>query len=489
MENGMVRKMEVNDATPPGSFAAKKVQLREDLVDNPAQGKASGPITIDAGKSLGVILNNTCLQEQSGNFESTTITKAAISAGGIIAGLDRQAYEWILDRDYTDTEIEDLAAAEACVEGISWNREYKIQASFNDPSLTYQSHLTAIRAASSYDLFYNAGGGMNITGTLANATVVAVIDTGVDSQHPDLKNNMWSNSNGTGVDITSVGTSAVDYNPSDASSIGHGTHVSGVIAAVSNNGVGIVGTMPYRARIMAIKVFKRETNGDLSTTSQYFYNAMKFAYTNGAGVINLSLGAVGSGANSDSLALAGVTEAVQHGSFVTVVIGNADGGANGQEVNGTTYSSIPGQYSTIDGVIGVGSFDANTGNKSYFSHYSTRFVEMGAPGAEQGSTGIYSTIPTSLNSYGRLAGTSQAAPVVSAAAALTIGLIKEAYGTAPSPAEVERILKASAIKSSALAPYFKDGNKLDLLNLVQKINADYPNTLSTSTASITNPCN
>jgi subtilisin family serine protease len=481
--------MEFNDAVPPGAFAAKKVLLREDAVDNPAMAKASGPVTIEAGRRLGVILNNGCLQQNFDQLENTVITKGALIDGGMIAGLDRQAYEWILDRDYTDTEIEGLADGESCVEGITWNREYKMQAAFNDRGLVNQSHLTAIRALQSYDLFYNTGGGMDTAGPLSKATIVAVVDTGVDWQHPDLTNNMWAHTNGVGIDITTVGTSSVDYNPYDVSGIGHGTHVSGVIAAVSNNVEGIVGTMPFRARIMAIKIFKLESNGELSTTSTYFYNAMKFAYMNGAAVINLSLGAVGPGASSDSLAQAGVSEAVQHGSFVTVVIGNADGGANGQEVNGTTYSSIPGQYSTMDGVIGVGSFDALSGNKSYFSHYSTTYAEMGAPGAEQGSTGIYSTIPRALSSYGRLAGTSQAAPVVSAAAALTIGLIKEAYGTPPTPAEVERLLKASAVKSPALASYFKDGNKLDLLNLVQKINNDYPNTrLGGGTQSI-NPCN
>ncbi len=488
MENGVPRKMEFNDAVPPGAFANKKVMLREDQDNSGTQSKASGPVLVAAGKSLGIILNNSCLQESSGQFDSTVITKAALASGGVIPGLDRQAYEWTLDRDYTDSEIEVMAAAEVCVEGISWNREYKIQAVFNDAAMASQTHLTAIRAKESYDSFYNAGGGMALTGSLANATVVAVVDTGVDWNHPDLKNNMWAHTNGVGIDITTVNTANVDYNPMDVSGIGHGTHVSGVIGAVSNNGIGIVGTMPYRARIMAIKLFKREANGELSTTSQFFYNAVKFAYMNGASVINLSLGAVGAGASTDSLAMAAVTEAVQHGSFVTVVIGNADGGGNGQVVDGTTFSSIPGQYATMDGVIGVGSFDALTGNKSYFSHYSTTFVEMGGPGAEQGATGIYSTLPTSLNSYGRLAGTSQAAPVVSAAAAMTYGIIKEAYGTPPTPAEVERLLKASAIKSQALAPYFKDGNRIDLVTLVQKINNEYPNTRSTSTASIINPC-
>lgn len=490
LEKGIVTKMEVDDNLAPGAFANKKVLLREDLDQKSVQAKASEPLDLAAGTSLGIIMNNACLQREHDNLDQYAITASILKTNTMMPDLNRQAYEWVLDRSYTDSEIEALAETEPCIEGVTWNRTYKIQATFNDTGYIYQTHLSAMRAPSAYDLFYSTTGGMKTSGTLSNATLVAVIDTGVDYQHPDLQNNMWAHTQGIGIDITTVGTSdAVSYYPYDASSVGHGTHVSGIIAAVSNNGQGIVGTMPYRARIMAIKVFKKDSSGNLTTTSQYFYNAVKFAYSNGAHVINLSLGAVGAGANSDSLAYAAVTEAVQHGSFVTVVIGNADNGANGQLIDGTTYSSIPGQYATLDGVMGVGSFDATTGNKSYFSHYSTTYAEIGAPGAEQGSTGIYSTVPTSLSSYGRLAGTSQAAPMVSAAAALTIGLIKEAYGTPPTPAEVERLIKASAIKSSALAGYFKDGNRLDLLSLVQKINTDYPVTKTGGSTTVGSACN
>jgi len=471
LEHGELTKMEFNKHLPPAAFASSKVRLREDLDPADVQAKASGPLLVAAGKSLGIILNNSCLQDTSPELHNTVITRQAMLSTNLLPSLDHQAYEWVLERDYTDDEIETQAAQEPCVVGISWNRTYKMQAVFNDTAMLYQTHLNSLRALPSYDLFYNAGGGMDLTGP---PVLLAVIDTGVDWEHPDLKANVWQHVSGWGIDITTVGTALVDYNPFDISGIGHGTHVAGLMAAVSNNGRGIIGTMPYRAKIMAIKIFKREANGELTTTSNFFYNAVKFAYLNGAHVINLSLGAVGPGAATDSLADTAVTEAVQNGSFVTTVIGNADGGANGQLVNGTTFSSIPGQYAVKDGVIGVGSIDSNTGQKSYFSHYSTTFAEIAAPGAEQGTTGVYSTLPTSLSSYGRLAGTSQAAPLVSAAAGLTIGLIRDAYGVAPTPKEVERLIKASAIKAPALTGFFKDGNKLDLTSLVQKINLDYP---------------
>lgn len=471
MPKAVMEKMNSAEDLAPSPFASSKVRLKADLNSNSAQSKASGPITVDAGSKLGILIDNGCLQERSDEISSTLISKAARDSGEYLPELDRQVYQWILDRDYTDAEIESIADTEQCVIGISWNQEYKMQASFSDTGQANQTHLASVRAMSSYDLFYNAGSGMELTG---KPVVLAVIDTGVDSQHPDINANIWPNQQGTGIDITTQGgTGPVDYNPTDVSDIGHGTHVAGLMAAVSNNGQGIIGTMPYRARIMVIKVFRLQTDGSLTTSSQYFANAVRYAYLNGANVINLSLGAVGTGARTDSLAQTAIQEAVARGSVVTVVIGNSEGGANGQLVDGTTYSSIPGQFATMPGVIGVGSYDVNTGSKSYFSHYSTTFAEIAGPGAQQGNTGVYSTIPRSLGSYGQLAGTSQAGPIVSAAAGLTIGLIREATGTVPPPAEVERLILASAAKTPGLASYFKDGNKLDLLNLVQKINEEY----------------
>lgn len=476
LEKGVVTKLELPGDRQPSAFSTSKVRLREDLPAGSPQSKASGPVQVDAGSRLSVIINNRCLQENMNDLANHPLTNKAIETGAIIPELDRQSYEWVLDQASTDDAIEAQAEQEPCVVGVSWNKEYQIQAmALNDSGIFYQTHLGAIKAQDSYDLFYNSGGGMETTGT---SVITAVIDTGVDWAHPDIQANMWAHTNGMGIDITTVGTSLVDYNPYDVSTIGHGTHVAGLIAAVSNNNVGIVGTMPFRGKIMAIKIFKLNTNGTISTTSQYFYNGVKFAYLNGAHVINLSLGSITTGAATDATAASAVEEAVQNGAVVTTVIGNADSGGNGREIDGTNYSSVPGQYSTRPGVIGVGSIDSTSGQKSYFSHYSTTYAEISAPGAEQGSTGIYSTLPRALSSYGRLAGTSQAGPLVSAAAALTIGLIRDAYGVSPTPTEVERLILASAQKETTLNTFFKDGNKLNLLNLVAKINADYPLTRS-----------
>lgn len=466
MHNGKAQKL---SDLPPGRdpFATGKVQLSE---STSVQGKAQS-IVIKAGTELSFVADNQCLKENSAGMDQTVISKFA--AGESFAQLPTQAYVWKLDRDYTDAELSAIADRESCILGLSWNREYTLQ-TYNDSARFNQTHLDTIKADQSYPYFYNAEGGMErATGA---PVLVAVVDTGVDWQHPDIGNNLWRHSLGIGIDITTIG-GTVSYDPTDISNIGHGTHVSGLIGAMTDNSIGVSGAMPFRVQIMPIKLFQSNGQGGLTTTSQHFANAVEFAWRNGAKVINLSVGNITSGPNSDPVAEAAVNTAVTNGAVVVTVIGNADSGQPGALVNGTTLTSIPGVYATRAGVLGVGSIDVQTGLKSSFSHFSTTYAEIAAPGADINMTGIYSTLPRSLSSYGRLAGTSQAAPLVSAAAALAMGIIKDATNVYPSPQEVERVLLVSAQKTAALNTFFKDGNQLDLLRLVQRINADYPQTV------------
>jgi hypothetical protein len=466
---------------PGDPFSSNKVQLVTQDGSN-VYAKAGDP-DIPANSRLSVILENACLQANAAMINNTTITRQALGTSQIHPGLSRQAFEWRPTRTYTASEIDNLVAAETCIRGLSWNRAYKFQSTYlNDSQGASQGYLPMIRQADALDIFYGQSG-MSRTGI--NSVIVAVVDTGADITHTDISGNLWRHLYGTGIDITSL-SGTVNYSPTDVSGIGHGTHVAGMIAAVSNNSVGISGAMPFRAQLMVIRLFTRNaTTGELSTTSQHLYNALKFAQLNGAKVINLSLGNVTNGPNTDSVTEAGINEAVAAGSVVVTVTGNAEG-ASGSEMNGTTLTSIPGIFATKAGVIGVGSIDTSTGTKSIFSHYSTVYGEIAAPGAESSSlnngtlttSGLLSTIPT--NNYGRLAGTSQAAPLVSAAAAMAMGMIREVRGAYPTPAEVERLILTSAVKDGRLQPYFKDGNRLDLLNLAQRIAADYPNDGSSS---------
>ena len=480
MNNGRVEKLNSEEISK-SAFDVKKVQLANQVEVNGAQ-KASD-VTLPTGSELAVVLLTSCSLE---NPNSSLISHALLTQYQINREIPTQALSWKLDRDYLTSELEDIANADPCIKGISWNRKYSIE-SYNDPGLYYQTHLNSIRAEPSYLEFYNPTYG--IKASSGNNVIVAVVDTGIDWNHSDLRDNIWINAYGWGVDATTMNTSsAVNYNPVDVSTIGHGTHVSGIIAAKTNNSLGVAGTMPFGAKIMSIKVFKVES-GQISTSSAYIYNGLQFAHLNGANVINLSLAAANSGPGTDWLVESGINEALGKGITVITVMGNAGSGATAKLIDGTNFSSLPGQFSIKSGVIGVGSFNSSTGEKSAFSHYSPIYAEIAAPGAESATTGIYSTLPTAINStgYGRLAGTSQAGPQVSAAAAMTIAIIKQANGgIAPSPQEVERLILSSAIKSSTLTPYFKDGNRLDLLSLIQKIEKDYPKIKGGG--AVVNPC-
>lgn len=473
LEKGAATKIVFDENAQPAVYANSKIALRSEAdASTEFSSKADGTIELAEGTELSVIVNNQCLQEAQDHLATTVISKAIAENGGMLPQLHRQAYVWNLDRVYSDVELNQIANQEPCVIGISWNKKYEVQAAFNDSNYGLQAHFAAVNAEASYPKFYNTVGGLKTTGT---PVVVAVMDTGVDFTHPDLTANFWAHRDGWGIDITTLNSVPVDYNPRDISPIGHGTHVAGLIAAISNNSIGTVGLMPNRARIMAIKVFKKNSSGDLVTNSTHFYNGVQFAYYNGAAVINISLAEIQTYANSDANIQAALDEAVANGMMVVTVMGNASSG-NGALVNNTTLSSIPGQYGTKAGVIAVTSLDSNSGSKSYFSHYSPTYSDIAAPGADSSSSGLYSTLPVALGQYGRLAGTSQAAPLVAAASAMVIGMIRDAYGVSPTPAETERLIVTSAKKVNALKTYVKDGNSLDLSSLADYVMQQYPKT-------------
>ena len=253
------------------------------------------------------------------------------------------------------------------------------------------------------------------------SVVVAVIDTGVDYTHPDLQANMWVNTAeipGNGIDddnngyiddiygantvADNGGADGAEGDPMDDH--GHGTHVAGVIGA-ANNREGIVG-VAYNAKIMAVKAGQATGVFNQSDIAE----AILYAYDMGADVINMSFGgAACSIAVQDALSTA-YTRA-------TLV---ASAGNDGIPNEATDYYQEYGEYmpnypaalSYVIGVMSVGPL----GVESSFTNwdavaYNGVEYEMYAPGE-----GIMSTLPG--GKYGRLSGTSMAAPIVSGAAAL-----------------------------------------------------------------------
>jgi thermitase len=211
--------------------------------------------------------------------------------------------------------------------------------------------------------------------TEGSGAKIAIVDTGVQSNHPDLAGKVVG------------GWDFVDNDSTPQDGNGHGTHCAGIAAAVTNNSTGIAGTAP-KASILAVRVLNNSGSGTWTAVA----NGITYAADQGADVISLSLG--GTVGNS------GLQQAVDYawskGSVVVAAAGNA----------GTTAPNYPAYYSNA---IAVASTDQND-NKSSFSTYGS-WVDVAAPGSS-----IYSTYPTST--YASLSGTSMATPHVAGVAGL-----------------------------------------------------------------------
>ena len=230
--------------------------------------------------------------------------------------------------------------------------------------------------------------------------VVAVVDTGVDCGHEDLIGACWQNpgeipNNGLDDDDNGYVDDIWGWNFADNSNdvtdtIGHGTHVAGIIAARMNNGKGIAGMAP-RVRIMPVRVF----SGYVGT----YYDLIRgiiYAVDNGARIINLSLGATTYSRGEEWA----IRYALNRGVIVVAAAGNM----------GTNVRFYPAAH---PGVIGVAALTED-GRPATFSNYGN-MVDISAPGVN-----ILSTTPGNL--YGYLSGTSMATPHVAGVAALILSM-------------------------------------------------------------------
>ncbi len=238
----------------------------------------------------------------------------------------------------------------------------------NDPYFPNQWGLSIIQAPSAW----------NITHGSSNVDI-AIVDTGIDGVHSDLSSKIVASADCT-ISINCVDTASVDDN-------GHGTHVAGIAAAETNNGIGIAGT-GYNSSLMSVKVLDSSGSGYYSWVA----NGIVWAADHGARVINLSLG----GPYPSSTLSNAVSYAWNKGAVVVAAAGN----------NGSTSPLYPAYYPQV---LSVAATDRND-NIAWFSNYGY-WVKVAAPGVD-----IFSTYNN--GGYAILSGTSMATPFVSGVAGL-----------------------------------------------------------------------
>jgi subtilisin family serine protease len=245
---------------------------------------------------------------------------------------------------------------------------------------------------------------------IGGGVVVAVIDSGVEGDHPDLAPNGWRNAGESGLGRESNGLDddlngriddwrgwdfiGADNNPADEN--GHGTHVAGTIGARRGNALGVAGVADG-SRLMALRVLDAQGSGTVANVIQ----AYTYASQEGAEVVNLSLGSdTASRAERDAIA------AFPEMLFVAAA---GNGGADGIGDDNDLDPQFPCAY-LLPNVVCVAASD-NRDRLAGFSNYGKLSVHLAAPGVS-----IASTWPG--GGYGWASGTSMAAPHVAGAAAL-----------------------------------------------------------------------
>ena len=305
----------------------------------------------------------------------------------------------------------------------------------NDPKFSSQWDLNAnpvsIHATTAWDTFTGNG-----------STLVAVFDSGVDINHPDLKARIWTNSaetpgdgvdnDGNGIIDDLHGASFGKTRSGDVSDItGHGTAVAGLIGATGNNAVGISG-VNWAARILPLRVIQ---NGQALDSD--ILAAMDYASRAGAKIWNLSLGG---GAYSRAMA-----DALDAASARGVIIVTASGNS-GKDID--LAPSFPASYSAEHLVVVAGTDEAD--NLAGFSNYGVATVDLAAP-----STNLLTTTPG--GGYGIQSGTSMSSALVTGA----LSLLWDANPGASAGAILDQLYKNITVLDS-LKGKLSTAGRLDL---------------------------
>ena len=411
------------------------------------------------------------------NLGSGSQRTQALSALGVTAA--RQSAYSATAADATQREkIETLLAIKALrarADVVSADPNY-IRGHFatpNDLHYSKQWHYSLINLPQAWDIT-----------TGRTDVIVAVVDTGVYLAHEDLAANLIA-----GYDFISDITRAndgngIDNNPDDpgdmamnGASSWHGTHVSGTVAAMSNNTTGVAGAS-WATKIMPIRVLGKGggTSYDIIQGIRY---AARLSNDSGglppqrADVINLSLGGGGYSASEQNE----YTAVRNAGTIIIAAAGNSN----------TSVLSYPASYS---GVVSVSAVDF-VKNRAPYSNYGSA-IDVAAPGGDTSvdrngdgyvdgimSTWVFGYVPVRSSSYGIMQGTSMAAPHVAGVAALMVAVRKAAASTL-TPAQFDSFLASGAITNDLGTPGRDDiygYGLIDAFKAVQAVSSAPPTAL------------
>ncbi len=299
----------------------------------------------------------------------------------------------------TDRDVRAICArlkADPAIEHAQPNYIYYLCRTPDDPDFADQYAHQLIQMEDAWEI-----------STGSSDIVVAVLDTGVDVNHPDLKDNMWVNAaevpgneldddgNGYVDDIHgwNFGGDNNDVTPegSYVSSVAnHGTTVAGVIAAVGNNGRGVCG-VNWQCSVMALRV-------SLNFTTEEAAEGLDYAAANGARVINMSFGGDVFGPEGDLVVKTAIDGAYEQGVLLVASAGNSD----------SSLRHYPAAYPNVMAVASTNGEDTKTGHSTFGP-----WVDIAAPGTD--------IVTTDLGGeYLATAGTSFSAPYVAAVGALVL---------------------------------------------------------------------
>ncbi|MCI0530296.1 MAG: S8 family serine peptidase, partial [Nitrospira sp.] len=289
--------------------------------------------------------------------------------------------------------------------------------------------------------------------TGSHGVIVADIDTGVDYNHPDLAANMWTNpgeipdngidDDGNGFVDDHRGWDFVNNDNDPMDDYGHGTHTAGTIAAVGNNGFGIVG-VAWQAKIMPVKFLNSFGSGTFEAAAA----AIIYATDMGAKISSNSWGCGPSEFCFSQVVEDAIAYANSKGSLF-IVAGMNNNNDNDVAISYPCASKLP-------NVICVAATDHND-QRAGFSNYGATTVDLGAPGVD-----VLSTVPTEAcplcdpSGYRFLSGTSMATPHVAGTAALL-----SAQFPSLTIAQIKNMVMGSVDPNSSLAGITQTGGRLN----------------------------